>query len=152
MQIIVDSREQRPYFFKKYDAEIISGTLETGDYSISGFEDRISIERKSIDDIINCLSHDRNRFERELMRGSKMESFIVVMEASLDDIARGRYRSRMLPHAALQSIVAFQTRYKIPFVFAGYRSAGEYITYSFLEKFIMSKGAVNGKKNGKRCG
>jgi len=39
----------------------------------------------------------------------------VVVEASMQDMAEGRYHSRMRPHAALQSVLAFQVRYGVPF-------------------------------------
>jgi len=63
MIIKTDSREQLPYEFKS-PSEV--GTVLVGDYSISGLEDHISIERKSIDDLIGCLTTGRERFKREL--------------------------------------------------------------------------------------
>ena len=52
MKILIDTREQRPY---KFDIDTVTGTLTTGDYSICGLENYISIERKTIDDLIGCL-------------------------------------------------------------------------------------------------
>jgi hypothetical protein len=53
----------------------------------------------------------------------------------MEDVARHRYTSRMDPHAALQSILAFQVRYGCPFVFAGSRQGGEYVTFWTLQKY-----------------
>jgi len=135
MRLIIDTREQAPYGFATYDVDIERGTLPTGDYSLAGFEDRVAIERKAMDDLIACLSHGRERFERELARGAKMPLFFVVVEASLEDIARGRYRSGMRPHAALQSLMTFMVRYHTLFVFAGSRAGAEYTTFWLLSKF-----------------
>ena len=108
MKIVVDTREQRPFDFKRYKIEVRRDTLSVGDYSIVGFEDRVSIERKELGDLINCLmGSNRARFERELQKLRFFEMKAVVVESYLVDIAQGRYRSEMRPHAALQSISAF---------------------------------------------
>jgi len=137
MRILVDSREQSPFLFEGYQADPEPGTLQVGDYSIPGFEDRAAIERKSLNDLIDCLmGKDRERFERELTRGRAYDLFCVVVEAALSDVSRGKYRSEMKPHAALQSIIAFQVRYDVPFVWAGNRAGAEYYTYWTLAKYL----------------
>ncbi|MFZ0931362.1 MAG: ERCC4 domain-containing protein [Syntrophobacteraceae bacterium] len=137
MNILIDAREQAPFTFERFHAHIERLTLPAGDYSLPGFEDRVSIERKSLDDLIACLMNsNRARFERELARAQHYELFCVVVESSLDDVSKGRYRSEIKPHAALQSIFAFQIRYRVPFVWAGNRAGAEYVTYSLLEKFL----------------
>ncbi|HOI96702.1 MAG TPA: ERCC4 domain-containing protein [Syntrophobacter fumaroxidans] len=139
MTVIVDSREQTPYTFEGYDVEIERGTLSTGDYSLAGYEDQIAIERKSLNDLVACLSHERPRFEKELRRARALDFFFVVVEASLEDIARGRYRSQMRPHAALQSMMTFMIRYRTLFVFAGSRSGAEYTTHALLTKYARER-------------
>ena len=112
-------------------------TLPAGDYSLPGFEDRVSIERKELNDLIACLMNGhRARFERELTKLRFYELRAIVVEAALEDVSKGRYRSEMKPHAALQSIFAFQVRYGIPFIWAGNRAGAEYATYSLLEKYL----------------
>lgn len=135
LSIIVDTREQAPYGFERFPVEVIRAGLPTGDYSLPEHEARAAIERKSLDDLIGCLTVGRARFERELARARALACFAVVIEASMEDVARHRYTSRMEPHAALQSILAFQVRYGVPFVWAGSRSGGEYVTYWMLQKF-----------------
>ena len=102
MQIIIDTREQLPYTFQ---TPCVKGTLSIGDYSISGLEDLVSIERKTLPDLIGCLCNGRSRFKRELHRGKSLDYFAVVIEASLSDIVSGNYRSRMTPKSAIQSIL-----------------------------------------------
>jgi ERCC4-type nuclease len=135
--ILIDTREQAPYTFERFDVQTAQAALPTGDYSMPGFEDRAALERKSLDDLIGCLmGSNRERFERELARAAHYDLFAVVVEASLDDVSKGRYRSEMKPHAALQSLVSFQVRYRIPFIWAGNRAGGEYMVHSLLSKYV----------------
>lgn len=134
LPILIDSRERRPYRFEEYSALTSKGTIKTGDYTLLGMESLVAVERKSLDDLIGCLTVGRARFERELDRARVMACFAVVVEASMEDVTRHRYTSRMAPHSALQSILAFQVRYSTPFMWAGSRESGEYLTFWFLEK------------------
>lgn len=138
MRIIIDTREQAPFAFARFqEVAIERAALPTGDYSLPGFEERAAIERKSLEDLIGCLKgNNRDRFERELSRARHYELFAVVVEASLEDVSKGRYRSEMKAHAALQSIFAFQVRYGVPFIWAGNRADAEYVTFSLLEKYL----------------
>ena len=113
MIIIIDTREQLPFTFERFpDVAVESGALSTGDYSLAGFESVIACERKELNDLIACLQNgNRERFEKELARGAALHRFCVLVEASLEDISRHRYKSQMEPKAALQSIFAFQIRY-----------------------------------------
>jgi len=133
LTIVTDTREQNAYEFRH---PTVRGTLETGDYSIRGFEDRVAIERKSLDDLVGCLKDSqRERFERELRRSRAMDFFGVVLEASLSDLAGGAYRSGMLPASVVQSILALSVRYRVPIYFAENRTWGQRVTESLLEKF-----------------
>ena len=140
LRIVVDTREQAPFTFARFpDVEILRETLKTGDYSLAGLQDGVAVERKELGDLIACLTHERPRFERELARGREMIQtgglFSVMVEATWEDVARGRYRSRMHPQAALQSILAFHARYGVAFILAGNRTAAEYLTHGLLAKF-----------------
>lgn len=90
--IVVDTREQAPFSFTGHRADAkkrhrplvvrtVIGTLKTGDYSLLGYEDRITIERKSLADAYSTFSQDRERFERELLRMAKFENSHIVIEA-----------------------------------------------------------------------
>jgi ERCC4-type nuclease len=111
-------------------------TLPTGDYSIVGLEDLIAIERKTLPDLIGCLCNGRERFERELSRGKALDYFAVIIEASLTDIVNGNYRSQMTPKSAIQSIMAFSVRYRLPVFFVENRSYGARVVESLLLKYV----------------
>ena len=63
--IIIDTREQQPWAFKHHS--VANRKLDTGDYSMEGFEDIFTIERKkSISEIANNIVESRfsNALER----------------------------------------------------------------------------------------
>lgn len=137
MRILIDTREQLPFSFARYEVETEPAALPVGDYSLPGFQDRAAIERKSLEDLVGCLmGSNRDRFERELARARHYETFMVAIEGSLADVAEGNYRSAMQPHAAMQSIIALGVRYRVPFLWCGSRAAAEYYTYWTLQKFL----------------
>lgn len=138
MIILIDTREQLPFTFSRFPGVTVErGTLPTGDYSLPGFESEIAIERKELNDLIACLQGgNRERFERELQRGAGMSHFSVLVEAALEDIGRGRYRSEMKPQAALQSIFAFMIWHRVAVLFCGSRRGAEYVCHSLLSKFL----------------
>ena len=141
MKVICDTREQLPFTFQheRYAPVMVeSCTLSVGDYSLAGLTDKVAVERKSLPDLVACLSHERERFERELQRAAALDAFGVVVEAAWIDLAAGQYRSQMNPHSACQSVAAFMARYRIPFLFAGNRIAAEYFTWSLLRQYLES--------------
>ena len=137
MKIICDSREQKPFSFKFYPEIIVERTgLKTGDYTLDGYRDRVALERKELNDLIQCLMPpNRARFERELCRAQSMEFFAVLIEASMGDVRDHRYTSKMKPHSVLQSLAAFSVRYRVPFIWCGNRHTAEYTAYSLLQKY-----------------
>lgn len=139
MKILIDTREQRPFSFIGETGEPIPterATLATGDYSLAGYADRVAVERKSLDDLAQCLGRERDRFERELVRARGLDAFAVVVEGSFEDLAHGRYRSKLNPHSACQSVLSFSARLGIPFLFAGNRAGAEYATAGFLRQYL----------------
>ena len=117
--IVVDTREQTPLMFAKCVPTIRAG-LRTGDYSLAGFEDQFTVERKSLSDLVHTIIHDRARFERELERMRAFAFRRVVCTASIEVVRRGNYpHSAASPKAVLASIATFEVRYDVPFVFAG---------------------------------
>lgn len=116
--LIIDTREQTPFVFPG-TITTTRGTLHTGDYSIVGYEDRFTIERKSLADLVQTIIHNRARFERELERMRPFDFRRVIVTAPFMDVARGNYaHSHANPRAVVASIAAFEVRYNVPFIFA----------------------------------
>lgn len=139
MRIVRDTREQRGYRFEGpayADVTVEEGTLTVGDYTAAGLEDKIAVERKSLPDLVQCLGRERERFARELQRAAALDAFCVVVEASWQDLASGQYRSQLSPRAACQSVLASMAQLGVTFLFAGNRSAAEYVTAYFLRQYL----------------
>lgn len=83
-QIIVDSREQKPFHFEGHT--LIESKLEYGDYSLHP-NNKLAVERKSLSDLYGTLSGGRERFEREIQKAKKLEGYIVVVvESTLNNM------------------------------------------------------------------
>ena len=116
--IVIDTREQTPLVFPP-TVPTIRGTLRTGDYSVMGYEDSFTVERKSLPDLVSTIIHDRARFERELERMRSIAFRRVLVTSPYEAVARGEYaHSRANPRSVIASIAAFEARYNVPFVFA----------------------------------
>jgi len=135
LRIIQDSREQAPFRFEGFPAVVEVAGLDAGDYSLAGFERRVAVERKSIQDLVGCLTGERPRFERELQRLKAMDAAAVVVEATADDLRAGHFRARLNPEAAWQSVLAFTQRYRIPFFWAENRADAEETTFHLLRHY-----------------
>jgi ERCC4-type nuclease len=115
--ILVDSREQTPLVFPAM-VQVQRRTLKTGDYSIAGYEDLFTVERKSLPDLVNTVIHDRARFERELERMTKYPFRRLLIVAPWERVLKGQYRfSAANGKAVMASVSAFEVRYGIPAVF-----------------------------------
>lgn len=142
MEIIIDRREQKPFAFEgeAYPNTTTSpGTLAVGDYSVRGLENAVAIERKSLSDLIGCLGVGRDRFKREIMRGRGLEFFAVVVEGRWRDLVKGKYKSKLTPQSAVQSVASFMARTRTPFFFSETRLGAEHITWSLLRQYIQGK-------------
>lgn len=130
--IQIDSREQLFYLFTGY--KTITKALPIGDYGLLNCQD-IAIERKSVDDLIGSLTSGRERFERELQKGSMIPYFALVIEASLSDLANGKYQSHMLPKSAIQTLLSWSVKYGTHIFFCETREYAEKVTLSLLLKY-----------------
>lgn len=126
MKIIIDTREQRPWTFSDYDCETERKGLVTGDYSLVGLEDHISIERKSFADFLGSIGTGRDRFMREMQRLKAYPVKALIIEATYSEIASGlifaNSRSRLTPNHAIGVIDGLVAK-GIPVILPGARYA-----------------------------
>lgn len=115
--VVVDTREQLPLALPNSRR----GTLRVGDYSLEGMEEVVAVERKSLADLFGCIGRERERFERELEKLAKLPYPALVIEANMADILAGAPFSEVHPHAAIGSVIAWATRYRIPCWLCGTR-------------------------------
>jgi hypothetical protein len=160
--ILVDGREKAPYRFEGIRADagqqrrpMLVTTewqhLVTGDYTISGLQDAVCIERKSLEDLYSTLGQNRDRFEREhermlqIIEGGGLAC--VVVEADWETAMHWPpQRSQLPPKIVFRTAVSWQVRYRVPWHFMPDRRFAEIYTFRFLEKFW--KHYQKGKKDG----
>lgn len=121
--IIEDTREQTPLDFSRAtDIPTVRQKLDTGDYSATGYESLVTIERKNPEDLVSSVIRDRARFERELkrMKEDGYKLCVIYCEAAYADIAAGAYRGGSNPKSVLGSLDAFAARYGVPTIFCSH--------------------------------
>lgn len=143
--VLVDSREQAPYRFLNIDPFTViplrtNVTMATGDYSIAGFESRVTIERKSISDFLGSITSGRERFEREFERMAEMVRSggfaAVVIEGELSEVLReAASKSRIKVDSILGTVDAWSIRYGVHFRFCMGRRFAEIQTLKILYQF-----------------
>lgn len=138
--IVIDSREQLPYRFPPDRVASTVAALHAGDYSLVGFETRVAIERKSLSDFLGSITAGRDRFFRELERLKSYEFAAVVVEATLEAIVIGNYRSAASPASVVGTALAIIVRY-CPVFFAGDRDLGQRLTEGLLRRFWLDEKA-----------
>jgi ERCC4-type nuclease len=113
--VLIDTREQRPLrFAPDLGVDCGAATLPAGDYSVRGFTHLIALERKSVSDLVQTLSHGRERFENELDLLAQYKWKAILIEGDQVDIEGHVYRSNMLPKSVLGSLRAFYFRWGVP--------------------------------------
>ena len=121
---IIDSREQLPLDLAPLASEV--GTLATGDYSVKGLEHVVSVERKSLGDLLSCVGTSRERFDREVQRLLAYPVRCLVVESTWTEIERGEWRSRITPQSAIGSLIGW-IAHGLPVLMAGdHARAGRY--------------------------
>jgi ERCC4-type nuclease len=119
--IAVDTREQEPYGFDPSRVTTVRRALPAGDYSLAGRESDVAVERKSLEDFVATAIQARERFARELRRLATYDFACVVVEASLDDVLRHRYRSGADPRSVFGAVLSIVLDHRVPVFFCGDR-------------------------------
>ena len=148
MTVLVDSREQDTsrarWRYASIGLPVERCTLDYGDYSynatlpdgsrIYDLSDRIrptvAIERKmNMDELAECFSRSRDRFEREFERAVEAgaQMWLLVEGGSWENIYDHRYKSMMAAQSLSGSIFAFSRRYNMRMIFCSERMTGRII-------------------------
>jgi ERCC4-type nuclease len=115
--------------------ELVRASLETGDVVLSALPGGAVIERKTPNDLANCIGASRGRFERELRRGRYVGRMIVVIEGTLADVCTA---SRGISHNAIMGTLAAWTLLYCPFVFAGSVQAAADFAFRILAAQVVT--------------
>ena len=150
--LVEDTREQLGYS-DLFTVPCRRGALDVGDYSVVGLEELVAVERKTLQDLVGSVTHDRDRFERELKRSRTLHRFFVVLEFRPSDLLVESFggMSKASPASVWGTVMAWSIRYS-PFLFAGSRAHGARITQGILAAYakgIIKNYVVFGKAQGR---
>lgn len=124
--IIVDTREQQPWSFDNYTKA--HKKLDTGDYSIEGLENILTIERKksSSEFATNIVE---SRFKDVIMRLSQFKYSFLLLEFDLEDLLIYPIGStvpkkmwgqvKITPAFLVKNILELQLNHNIKIIFCG---------------------------------
>lgn len=145
MSVIVDSREQPSARAKKryqqFGCPYSRQKIEYGDYTYNFtlpdgrllwlpgdmIKPSVSIERKmDLGELSNCFTHDRARFKAEFERAilNNASIYLLVEDATWENLINGRYQTQFRPKAFLASMTAWMARYNIRPIFCKSETSG----------------------------
>jgi len=145
--IIIDTREQKPWTFE-YQATA-NHKLDTGDYSIQGYENILAIERKrNVAEFANNITE--KRFKDVIDRLKNIKHSYILFEFNMEDIVRYPIGSdipkrlwdkiKISPAFLIKNILDLQIDHNIKTIFCGNSHNAERIALSIMRKiFKMEK-------------
>lgn len=143
--VVADTREQKPYEFSGIHDDVITDTLNTGDYAIQGLEDKFAVERKTLDDFLKSITWERDRFENEVQRAQSMLAFVVLIEATKSDVTNWNYYRDVHPNSVLATIDSWEQQYGVDFQWGRNRQESEQEAYSILLEWYNSYQGMMGE-------
>ena len=87
---------------------------------MQSLENEIVVERKAnLDELAGNFTVDRERFEREFIRAQAkgIKVFLVIENASWQDIFSHNYKSKLNPQSLYGSLLAWQAKYNLTVIF-----------------------------------
>lgn len=141
MKIVVDTREQKPYW--KEGPNVIRKKLDTGDYSIEGYEAEIAIERKNLVDLFGTLGKGHERFKRELERSRDLKYFAILIDGSFSSCYNkdfdGAGHSYMKGSVVLKILFTLHIKYGINFFFCNGRHESRRFIKGLFESYLNNR-------------
>lgn len=160
MEIIVDTREQDTIYLRarlrQMACPVRRAALSFGDYSARfplpdgawlDLSNLVAVERKmDLGELAACFGTGRRRFKAEFERARAMGArlYLLVENASFEQVYSGKYRSRMNSPALLSSILAWLARYNCQLLFCSPKITGRLIKDILYRegKEILEKGGA----------
>ena len=144
-EVLIDSREQpskrAEARYQSFGSPYQRATLSYGDYTYNAtlpdgqklfdvsetIKPLVSVERKfSLDELAQCFTHSRDRFEREFERAKANDAriYLLVENANWENLLNGKYRSKFSANAFKASVIAWQIRYNLQLIFCKEETSG----------------------------
>jgi ERCC4-type nuclease len=149
--VLADRREQTPWTFSssKYVIDIRDTTLDTGDYSLEGYEDLVRIERKaSTSEIAGNITE--KRFKDWLERLSTYKYKFLICEFDFEDIVNFPNNSgipkylmnkiKISPAFIMAAMSKIQLKYGIQIIYAGNPRNAQIAAESIFKTVVQIEG------------
>lgn len=130
LQIVVDTREQQEYTF---NCPTVRRKLEAGDYSVEALEDKVTVERKTLEDFVHTVIRERDRFRNELLKLQTYMCSCIVVEASFEELLSGNYRSGAHPASVAGAAISIIVDYGVPVFFCSNRQCA----CRFVQEYLL---------------
>ena len=123
--VLVDTRERAPFPLYENHPNWFGGerrvALKTGDYTLEGMESLLSLERKSLGDVVACTVTNRKRFIAACARLARFRWKAILVEATFEDIKGGFEQfdipSEVHPNAVCGTLDAIEAKFGIPVIY-----------------------------------
>ena len=149
-KVIIDTREQQPWEFERTVAE--HRKLDTGDYSIEGYENILCIERKkSVSEIANNITE--SRFKDVIKRMNSYKYSFIILEFSLNDIYRYPIGSNVHKHMwskikisygfIIKNLLELQLNNNIKILFCDNANNATKMALSLMKKVFEIEESIN---------
>jgi len=123
---LIDTREQLPLDLSPLRAETTS--LTTGDYSVKFLDHVVSVERKSLGDLVTCVGRERERFDREVERLLAFPVRCLVIESTWPAIEMGQWRGKVTASQVEGSLIGWIAK-GLPVAMVGsHERAGRFVS------------------------
>lgn len=124
--LVVDTREQQPLFNPPPEGlTIVKQALKHGDYSIRGFENKVTIERKKMSDLMSYIGSEREKTVLKLDSMKDLQWKALVIEENWDDLFLPKKYSQLSTNTIRQALVSFNLRFGLHIFSHPYRSECE---------------------------
>ena len=119
LDIVIDTREQTPWYFPPEEARVSRAKLDAGDYALKG-DNNFAIERKSLPDFVSTITGKNwSRFKKELTRMINFPARIIMVEANIEDVYNFDLSGRKISSGFLMSRWEHIEMNRISIVLAG---------------------------------
>ena len=125
IHIIYDDREKKPWRLDKRLFSMTRERLKIGDYTIEGFEDKFTIEKKANwnEFLIDISGRNRDWFKGFLNRLSKCEYRYIIIEDSYSNLKKAiatlPKKAKLTEHSVNYWITYIMVQYNIPVLLVG---------------------------------
>lgn len=135
LTIIIDSHEPKDSCYSFNSSLILTKRkkLRTGDYSLKGYEKKITIERKTLNDYVQTIIHRQKNFKKELQRMKNMDYAIIIVEADWSDLLNKKYNCNAKPSSVMGLTISIIINWQIPIYFLSNRQIAQW----FVEKYLL---------------